>query len=109
MLTQNQDFAAEGVIVCHSVEETLEILKQYSKENVFIIGGGMIYKAFLPWCEKAYITHIYHTFKADTYLPDLEAEREWKLVSASERFTNGPEGEQPAMDYEFRIYERQDR
>ncbi|MEI3283500.1 MAG: dihydrofolate reductase [Enterocloster sp.] len=52
VLTQNQDFAPEGVTVCHSIEETLETLKQYPKEDVFIIGGGMIYKAFLPWCEK---------------------------------------------------------
>ena len=66
VLTQNQDFAPEGVTVCHSIEETLETLKQYPKEDVFIIGGGMIYKAFLPWCEKAYITHVYHTFEADT-------------------------------------------
>ena len=73
----------------------------------FIIGGGMIYKAFLPWCEKAYITHVYHTFEADTYLPDLEKQAGWKLTSVSDRYTNEPEGEQPAMDYEFRIYERQ--
>ncbi len=109
VLTQNQDFAPEGVTVCHSMEETLETLKQYPKEGVFIIGGGMIYKAFLPWCEKAYITHVYHTFEADTYLPDLEAQEDWKMASAGERFTNGPEGDQPALDYEFRIYERQCR
>ncbi len=73
------------------IEETLETLKQYPKEDVFIIGGGMIYKAFLPWCEKAYITHVYHTFEADTYLPDLEVQEDWKMASAGERFTNGPE------------------
>ena len=84
VLTQNQDFAPEGVTVCHSMEETLETLKQYPKEDVFIIGGGMIYKAFLPWCEKAYITHVYHTFEADTYLPDLEAQEDWKMASAGE-------------------------
>ena len=42
VLTQNQDFAPEGVTVCHSIEETLKTLKQYPKEDVFIIGGGMI-------------------------------------------------------------------
>ena len=61
VLTGNKDFVPEGVVICHSVEETLEKLKEYPKEDVFIIGGGMIYKAFLPWCEKAYITHVYHT------------------------------------------------
>ena len=107
VLTGNKVFVPEDVVICHSVEETLEKLKEYPKEDVFIIGGGMIYKAFLPWCEKAYITHVYHTFEADTYLPDLEKQAGWKLTSVSDRYTNEPEGEQPAMDYEFRIYERQ--
>lgn len=47
VLTGNKDFVPEGVVICHSVEETLEKLKEYPKEDVFIIGGGMIYKAFL--------------------------------------------------------------
>ena len=51
VLTGNKDFVPEGVVICHSVEETLEKLKEYPKEDVFIIGGGMIYKAFLPWCK----------------------------------------------------------
>ena len=72
VLTQNQDFAAEGVIVCHSVEETLEILKQYSKENVFIIGGGMIYKQFLPYAKNLYLTEIHATDEnADTFFPEF--------------------------------------
>ena len=50
--------------------------------------------------KKAYITHVYHTFEADTYLPDLEKQAGWKLTSVSDRYTNEPEGEQPAMDYE---------
>ena len=69
VLTQNQDFAPEGVTVCLIWKKPTKPLKQYPKEDVFIIGGGMIYKAFLPWCEKAHITHVYHTFEADTYLP----------------------------------------
>ncbi len=104
VLTGNKDFVPEGVVICHSVEETLEKLKEYPKEDVFIIGGGMIYSLH---GEKAYITHVYHTFEADTYLPDLEKQAGWKLTSVSDRYTNEPEGEQPAMDYEFRIYERQ--
>ncbi len=45
VLTGNKDFVPEGVVICHSVEETLEKLKEYPKEDVFIIGGGMIYKS----------------------------------------------------------------
>ena len=36
VLTGNKDFVPEGVVICHSVEETLEKLKEYPKEDVFI-------------------------------------------------------------------------
>ena len=62
VLTRNTDYAPEGVTLCGSVEEALELLKQYDSEDVFIIGGGTVYRAFLPYCKKAYITHIFHTF-----------------------------------------------
>lgn len=35
VLTGNKDFVPEGVVICHSVEETLEKLKEYPKEDVF--------------------------------------------------------------------------
>ena len=47
VLTGNKDFVPEGVVICHSVEETLEKLKEYPKEDVFIIGGGMLYVTIL--------------------------------------------------------------
>ena len=60
MLTRNTDYAPEGVTLCGSVEKALELLKQYDSEDVFIIGGGTVYRAFLPYCKKMLILpHIF--------------------------------------------------
>lgn len=100
VLTKNREYRPEGVIICHNREEALGLLSRYEPEDIFIIGGGMIYREFLPYCKKAYVTHIYGDFRADTDFPNLDASEEWKLASAGERQEDG------GISYEFRIYER---
>lgn len=100
VLTGNLQYRPEGVEVCHSVEETLQVLKQYRPEDVFIIGGGMIYEAFLPWCSRAYVTRIHSVFEADTALPNLDRMEDW--VCAKE----GPMMKDGDVSYQFCIYER---
>lgn len=103
VLTRNREYCPEGVVICHSVEEALEILKQYREEDIFIIGGGMIYREFLPYCDKAYITHIYRVFDADTDFVNLDGNPDWELESAGEI------SEHDGIKYEFRIYARRNR
>jgi dihydrofolate reductase len=66
-------------------EITLEELKtwlNFTKKDVFIIGGGQIYEELLPFCEKVYITKIYKAFEnVDTYFPNLDKNFNWKIVT----------------------------
>jgi dihydrofolate reductase len=45
VLTRNQDFQVDGVVVIHDLS-TLE--EKYSKKEIFIIGGAEIYRWALP-------------------------------------------------------------
>ena len=50
-------------------------------EEAFIIGGGMVYRQFLPIADKLYITHIHHSFEdADTYFDEIRPDI-WKAVT----------------------------
>lgn len=100
VLSRNKDYAPEGVTVYHTPEEAIDALKKMDPEEVFVIGGGTIYRQLLPWCNKAYITHIYASFEADTTLPDLEDDPEWELKEQS------PCMEENGLRYDFRIYTR---
>ena len=71
----------------NSLEECLELLKNYKDEDIFIIGGASIYKQFLPYCRKAYITKVDREFSADSYFPNLDREPEWKLTKESDENT----------------------
>jgi dihydrofolate reductase len=87
-------------IYVHSVEECLELLKDYNDEDIYIIGGASIYKQFLPYCKKALVTRVDREFSADTYFPNLDQDDEWEITSESE--------EQTYFDntFEFLVYER---
>ena len=100
VLSRDREFSREGADVVHSTSEALKYLEQFSPERVFIVGGGHIYREFLPYCDTAYVTRVYKSFEADTAFPDLDADPEWELVSVGER------KEQEALSYAFTEYRR---
>ena len=45
-----KDYKVPGATVVNSIEEALEAVKEYDTNDVYIIGGGSIYKQFLQYC-----------------------------------------------------------
>lgn len=79
----------EGAEVFGSVEDFLEYAKEI-KDEIFVIGGGEIYRQLLPYCDKAYITRVYESFEGDTFFTDIDALPEWEAVKSSDIIeTNG--------------------
>ncbi len=98
MLTHNKYYHQDGIEVYNSVEEILEVIKNLNQEDVFVIGGGQIYKQFLPYCKKAYVTRILRIYEADTFFVDID--KDWTLKSKNElKFFEG-------IAYRFDVYER---
>ncbi len=100
ILTKNTDFKADGAIVVHSVEEALEVAKAYDDEKVYVIGGDTIYKQFLPYCNLAHVTRIYHAYEADAHFPNLDEMPEWQITGESDEQTYFD------LEYQFVRYER---
>lgn len=84
VLTKNLDFKVEGVIILNSIEDVLEQIKRYNQDEVFVIGGGSIYKQLLHYSKKCYLTKIYSIYESDTYFPNIESDESWKLKNCSE-------------------------
>ena len=100
VLTRDQSYQAPGALVVHSMEELKEELKKYSGEEIFVIGGGQIYRELLPLCDKAYVTKVDRAFDADVYFPDLDQDPQWKMTKVSEEQTYFD------LEYVFAVYER---
>ncbi len=100
VLTRDQGYQAPGALVVHSMEELKEELKKYPGEEIFVIGGGQIYRELLPLCDKAYVTKVDRAFDADVYFPDLDQDPQWKMTKVSEEQTYFD------LEYVFAVYER---
>ena len=65
------------------LEAVIEFL-EYTNDEVFIIGGGTIYKELLPFCNKVYVTKIFKDHPdVDTYFPNLDEMDEWAPAACS--------------------------
>lgn len=88
VLTGSKDVSVrDSEIYVHSIDECLELLKQYPSEDVYIIGGSSIYEQFLPYCDTAYITKVDRVFSKDAYFPNLDKNDEWELSVEGEEQT----------------------
>ncbi|MFV0314593.1 MAG: dihydrofolate reductase [Anaerotignum sp.] len=84
VLTKNLDYEAEGVTLCHDIQELEKEIKKFGEKEVFVVGGGSVYEQLLPLCKKAYITKIQGIFPADTYFPNLDALVQWEITDEGE-------------------------
>lgn len=61
----------QGVLHAGSIEEALEKAKATDCKEVFVIGGGEIYRQLLAVADRIYMTRVHGTFPhADTFFPD---------------------------------------
>lgn len=100
VITRDKDYKVNDAIVVHSVEEALEELKKYEREEIYVIGGESIYRQMLPYCSLAHVTKINHAYEADTYFPNLDEMDDWEITGVSDEQTYFD------LEYEFVRYER---
>lgn len=87
VITSKRDYRMPGVTVVNSVEEALEVSKEYPSEDIYVIGGASIYEQMLGYCNIAHITKIDFAYQADTFFPDLDGKPEWYIAEESEEQT----------------------
>ncbi|MDA3833265.1 MAG: dihydrofolate reductase [Spirochaetales bacterium] len=66
-----------GCITAYSVEDALS--KCEEGKEVFVIGGGSVYRQFLDLADRLYLTHVHRDFDADTFFPDIDP-GVWQVV-----------------------------
>ncbi len=99
ILSSHLDEAPEGFEIADSIKKALEMVKK--EEEIFIMGGGMVYEQFLPLADRLYLTRIGKSFEADTYFPYINFD-EWDLVDL-EVIDDDP---QVDYSYRFEVWER---
>jgi len=81
---------ASGIHLCRDVPAVLNLAEELGIEELWVIGGEQVYKAFLPFANRMELTVLKEFYEGDTWFPRWK-EEEWDLT---ERFR----GSRPAGD-----------
>jgi len=99
IVTRDRQYRREGVTIVHSLSEAIDLAQ--GEDEVFVAGGGEIYREALRFAERIYLTVVHACPEGDVYFPELEA-GEWRLTAEGEHAAD----ERHAHPFSFRLYER---
>jgi dihydrofolate reductase len=99
VLTDDPKECIDCSLTAYSIEDALS--KCEKGEEIFIIGGGSVYRQFMPLAERLYITHVHKVAPADVYFPEIDL-KIWQILEREERVA----GETSTIPYTYTIYER---
>lgn len=75
IITRNRDYRVEGAVTCGSFSEAIEWAERApGSDEVFVIGGGEIFKEVLPRVGRIYLTVVHWPFEGDVFFRFPEAE-----------------------------------
>lgn len=101
VLTLDHNFSAPNIIPVFNIGMALEKVKENKAEEVFIIGGGMVYKQFLNYVDYIYLTTVHTIIEGDTTFPEL-IPQQWELISEDFK-TKDDKNE---YNHTYKIYKR---
>ena len=101
VVTKNPTFIVTDCIITNSIEEGILIAQQNKEEEMFIIGGGEIYRQSMHLVNKLYLTMVQFNGSGDVFFPQIDY-NEWSLIS-DEKHTSDDKNN---YDYSFLIYKR---
>ena len=99
ILTRQEDFEAEGCEVATSPAAALEAAGDV--DEAMIVGGGEIYRLFLPMVHRIYLTRVQAEINGDTTFPELDMD-EWDVSLVAEY----PAGDEREFGFDIETLDR---
>lgn len=101
VITRQTGWKADGVVVATDLQGALKNAEETNCKEIFIIGGGEIYKQSIEIADKIYITRVHATLYGDTFFPVID-ESKWQLTSNQDFAAD----EKHKYAYSFQTWER---
>lgn len=99
VLTDNELDCFDCALTARSIEEALRLCAP--GKEIFIIGGGSVYRQFLPLADRLMVTHIHAEFEADTFFPEINPV-EWYVGEQEDYLSEDPK----ELSFSYTIYLR---
>lgn len=101
VLTSKTDYNPANAKVVHSMDDALRVAKGADTREIFIIGGGDIFKETMDIIDRIYITRVHTDIEGDTEYPEIDKAK-WKMVS--KRFH--PKDDRHRFEFTFQVWEK---
>ncbi len=101
VITRKENWSAAGVINATDLDDALVKAAATNANQIFIIGGGEIYKQSMAIAATIFMTRVHAVLDGDTFFPVID-EQHWELVS-NEDF---PSDEKHAYAYSFQVWKK---
>ncbi len=101
VISRRKDLTIDGCDVVDSLDRAIELVKDDPTGEVFIIGGGEIYKQAMDRADRIYLTRVHGKFTGDTFFPEIDPKM-WKEVEREEYTSN----EKHQYSFLFMVFER---
>jgi len=102
VVSRDPEFLPLDALRVNTPEEGIRRAKSMGEEELFIIGGGIIYAATLPYISRLYLTIIHTIVEGDVFYPHIHIP-EWTRVSEIFRESD----ENNPFDQTYYILEKQ--
>lgn len=99
IVTRQKDYAIAGAKIAHTLDEAVALCT--SDSEIFVIGGGELYRAAMPMADRIYLTVVDAEPAGDTQMPEFDTVQ-WRVHSIQ----CYSKDERHAHDYRFEIHER---
>lgn len=99
IVTRQKNYTIPGAKIAHTLDEAVALCADDSE--IFIIGGGELYRAAMPKADRIYLTVVDAEPAGDTQMPEFDA-AQWR-VHSTQRYSKD---ERHAHDYRFEIHDR---
>ncbi len=73
VITRQKDYTANGAVIVESLADAVFVAKEHLYKEIFIIGGGEIYKQALAKVDTIYLTKVDTLIEGDTFFPEIDA------------------------------------
>ena len=99
IITRQKNFVKEGCIVVDTIEKAIEACSK--EEDIYIIGGGEIYKQSMHLADQLDITRVHESFEADVFFPEIDLNI-WELTNETFQLKD----DKHLFDYTFQTFSR---
>jgi dihydrofolate reductase len=101
VVTRRPEWKADGTIAATDLQDAVIKAGQTNAKQIFIIGGGEIYRQSMSLADTIYITRVHAVLDGDAFFPVID-EKEWELVSSQDF----PVDEKHAYAYSFQVWNK---